>query len=545
MRMTKYESFMLAVALLFIALLLFLPFVLGFEGSSSSYNVSSKFDSVAGSDNSTSSTSFLQRFIGGIQTVANYTSSLFTGRFGILSSGGVTVQQTNTCGNLSTPDVVYNLTQSINATGSCFNITANNVTLSCNGFTINYTRSANGYAVFNNGYNDSIVENCIIVQGRTNSVNSSAIYFLNGIGNNRTVFINNTITTIGSTTVNAFNHGVLLSTYRLVNLTDNRIVTKGRNGYGVYAYLGSDRIFLFNNNITTTAVAGFGVQIIGSSSGVFVRNNITTQASQSRGLSFEVNASFHNVLHNNISTLVSNSPALRIATNNRYLNITNNTLSTAGGSSHVIILDTNVSDTRIVNSTIVSFGGSVSGIQLSLTNNTIVHNNSIILYGAGGNGIFLISSVYTNITHNFVFANLTSRGIYMITSSNFAFIVNNTVNSSSYAIQLATINQSTIYNNLFFRLGSPPAASTAYGPNFFNITKTSATNIIGGTNLGGNFWGTSNSLGISQTCSDVNGDSICDNAYSIAGLNVDSLPLTTADNISPTITITSPLNQSF
>src|SRR3989344_9054296 len=57
-------------------------FVSGFQGSSSSYSSDNKIDSF--SEDNANSTSFSQRLIGGIQTVGEYVTTSFGGRFGIL-----------------------------------------------------------------------------------------------------------------------------------------------------------------------------------------------------------------------------------------------------------------------------------------------------------------------------------------------------------------------------------------------------------------------------------------------------------------------------
>ena len=59
-------------------------FVSGFQGSSSSYSSDNKIDSF--SEDNANSTSFSQRLIGGIQTVGQYVTNSFGGRFGILTS---------------------------------------------------------------------------------------------------------------------------------------------------------------------------------------------------------------------------------------------------------------------------------------------------------------------------------------------------------------------------------------------------------------------------------------------------------------------------
>lgn len=59
-----------------------IPFVFGITGNSSNYTLSSKMD--FGVSGNGSSTTYSQRYISGEQPVAQYNSSLYTGRFGIL-----------------------------------------------------------------------------------------------------------------------------------------------------------------------------------------------------------------------------------------------------------------------------------------------------------------------------------------------------------------------------------------------------------------------------------------------------------------------------
>ena len=55
------------------------------------------------------------------------------------AENGSLVQYIDDCGTLNTTNGVYALTNNVNSTGTCFNISANNVTLDCQGYTINYS----------------------------------------------------------------------------------------------------------------------------------------------------------------------------------------------------------------------------------------------------------------------------------------------------------------------------------------------------------------------------------------------------------------------
>jgi hypothetical protein len=82
--MEKAENVMLGIFFIILLLAFFFPLAVSFQGSSGSFSSDNKFDEIVGSEGTTNSTSFVQRFIGGRQPVANTTSSSLTGRLGIL-----------------------------------------------------------------------------------------------------------------------------------------------------------------------------------------------------------------------------------------------------------------------------------------------------------------------------------------------------------------------------------------------------------------------------------------------------------------------------
>lgn len=62
--------------------------------------------------------------------------------------------------------------------------------------------------------------------------------------------------------------------------------------------------------------------------------------------------------------------------------------------------------------------------------------------------------------------------------------------------------------------------------NSYNLKKTEGTNIVGGSYIGGNFWGKPDGTGFSQTAVDKNGDGIFDSVYKIGHSKYkDYLPL--------------------
>ncbi|MEI6058192.1 MAG: hypothetical protein WCP89_00285, partial [archaeon] len=69
------------------------------------------------------------------------------------------VQTLYDCGNLTTTNAVYTMNQSVSTTGSCFNITANNVTLDGGRFIISGDDSSTDYGIFINGSSNFTVRN--------------------------------------------------------------------------------------------------------------------------------------------------------------------------------------------------------------------------------------------------------------------------------------------------------------------------------------------------------------------------------------------------
>jgi PGF-pre-PGF domain-containing protein len=206
------------------------------------------------------------------------------------------------------------------------------------------------------------------------------------------------------------------------------------------------------------------------------------------------------------------------------------------------------------------------GIYLAGTKNITIYNVSISQTYGNYPGIYLIGVNESNITdfnstNNF-------NGIYVHTSYNNsidnAHITNsreygapsigiefeslsnyNNVTSSyfinnNYGIQLNTgVSQSNyVYNNFFNQTGNLEWTV----PQSFNVTlDCSQTSIIGGPCTGGNYW-TSPQGNFSDTCTDADGNGICDSPYNIVYNAWDNLSLTYTI---PTINLESPQNSTI
>lgn len=154
-------------------------------------------------------------------------------------------------------------------------------------------------------------------------------------------------------------------------------------------------------------------------------------------------------------------------------------------------------------------GGTATGVYLSDSNNNNVKTNSIsnARGGAGGTPESLDGL---------------SSGIYVSNSTN-NILSRNIASNNNYSLSLDSSSHNSIYDNIFTNNGDVQF----YGSNVdtWNITRQSGTNIIGGRNLGGNFWANPSGTGFSQTCKDIDYDGICESPYVLDANNTDHLPL--------------------
>jgi len=188
-----------------------------------------------------------------------------------------------------------------------------------------------------------------------------------------------------------------------------------------------------------------------------------------------------------------------------------------------ISIQSNNNTIRRVNSSVNDFAVSVSG-----NNNTIedsAFQNNIVW------GIFFGSSSSNLITNSTLTNN--ARGIYLYSDSDYNNFTNLIIEQhDNFGIWIETDggdpdNNSFVNNiinntqNFHVHLG--------IAQNILNGTLTSATSIIGGNYIGGNYWTNSTGNGYSDNCTDVVAPiGICDNYYNLSNgtsIAVDYLPL--------------------
>ncbi len=209
----------------------------------------------------------------------------------------------------------------------------------------------------------------------------------------------------------------------------------------------------------------------------------------------------------------------------------------------------------------------INGITLQNTGDVVVHanqvinntNNGILLNGAtaalitensatlnGVSGLLLTGSSRNRIGQNTLTGNnvgfraegssdnslvenlITTNGyagISLSLTSNGNTIFHNTVRENQNGIVVADSGRNVIADNLFSNQKNALLAGTP-GMNAWNNPQSAGTNIAGGPNMGGNFWGTPGGKGFSDVAVDDNHDGLGDQPLTIGPENIDQLPLT-------------------
>ena len=147
------------------------------------------------------------------------------------------------------------------------------------------------------------------------------------------------------------------------------------------------------------------------------------------------------------------------------------------------------------------------GIYTLYSKGNIVSNNTVT--NSGEYGIALQSSKDNNLSGNTASDN--SRGIYFGNSDGNTLSSNTVQNNSVYGFYICPrSDENLIFNNYFNNTNM--TIKNGKG-NSYNTTKTAGTNIVGGSYIGGNFWGKPDGTGFSQTAVDKDGDGIADSVY--------------------------------
>jgi len=298
----------------------------------------------------------------------------------------------SSCGTISSPGK-YILTQNVSSSGTCFTIAANNVTLDCQGYTINHTGNQPGIQA--QYYNFTTIKDCNVIGDKSSG--------------NVGLFINSTIN------VSVFNNNIS-SHYYGIDIRNSSFITISQNSirnnivHGFFAAF-SNSITLINNSITSSSN---GV-VTSFTNYTLISNNIISNNSD-KGIDLE--SSYNSTIINN-SIYTNSKGAYLYASNNNSIVFNNFTSNNYG-----VYLEFGSKNNQILNNNF-SFNSLYGlydnyGDYLVFSNNLLTNNT---------NGIYLGYALYAYLSNN------TVNSINIDFSSDFNLgnvVVNLTFNSSTY-----------------------------------------------------------------------------------------------------------------
>jgi len=470
---------------------------------------------------------------------------------------GTAAQNVTDCGILNTTDAVYTLNQSISSSFDCIEINATNITLDCAGYNITYGDATGGFGIVvsgdggETGIDNVTIRDCYLIQNES-ALNESTIFF--GSGSENAVVYNNTIETYGNES-----NGIQLGDDSVnANISLNNIYTNGTNSSGIVIADNGLNTVIENNLVLTVGDDGSGIFIMNGGSGITIYDNLLWGMGN-RTISGDGMGGVVLNEDNDDLNISSNLIIIGWFSGEGYDFDENETWILSGGGYDAAGIWVWGDNSTIDNNVIVSFGELGNGIFLNdveginITSNIIAtlgeqghgilsemsedapllfYNNVIGTFGENSSGIKLRQDWYSNISSNNIltYGNY-SYGVFFNQSSNITMVNNiiETGESTSYVLYLNTSSGNLIYNNLF---NTSTIGSGIYINNSdmsdFNITKTAGTNVVDKSYIGGNYWGSISGTGYSDTCTESDGDYICDSSYTlIQNMDfIDYFPLT-------------------
>jgi parallel beta-helix repeat protein len=463
------------------------------------------------------------------------------------------------CAELNVTGETYYLTQDIidSTATTCMNIQADNVTLDCQGHTIDGivpNEWSYGVGVNIGLYNSNItIRNCILGEWYTYAIYSS--------------YISNV--SILNTTFTYSDYGEAIRFERsencyMSNITSYKVITIRDSSHdcyltnlfleGSYSYIdieSSSSINIDNvrmiDTIDTNIMNSDHINV----TNVYILSSIGAIVLDTTEFSSVSNLEIYGKGDNNYGLYIQYS---------NYNNFTNITIS--GFKNEGIWLGRYSSGNSFINMSISNIlGGEGVGIYVWRESNEnyfkgiTIRNTSysgIFLDGYSAYNVFedfFISDVnvgiwFTGILDVNEFKNgyitnvygVTGSGIRLEDAHNQAFQNIIVQNSSNCGVYLYSSSDNHFFNNIFNNTNNTCFDGDIYTNNW-NTTRQTGTRIYSlGNEIGGNYWTNATGNGYSDTCTDADKDGFCDDPYVLATDNVDYLAL--SDEYPPPTTTT-------
>jgi parallel beta-helix repeat protein len=330
---------------------------------------------------------------------------------------------------------------------------------------------------------------------------------------NTSIVINFGNTIITDNIISNGNNGIFLD-YSDNNLIyDNSI--KDNNGYGIWLNHSNYNEINYNN-------------IISNSNGIFlynssynsIKNNTNINDNSKNGIFLNETSNYNTITDNIISHNTKNGLFINDRCDHNVLS-KNNIYGNDDSGIRSENSSYNWLDNNSINSNI-NYGVMIVGSSNTIIDNSINNNkeHGIFLF-ADDNNVITKNEISYNIKDGITLSNSTADSIYKNEISyNYIYGIN---------LDFFTISN-TIYDNYLYD-NTENAIDKSPGNNIWNITKTLATNIVGGPYIYGNYWGDFDES--TEYANDSNADWIADNSYTIYASNKDYGPL--LDNTPPII----------
>jgi len=300
-----------------------------------------------------------------------------------------TVNASVSCGNLNIENKVYTLTNNVTSADTCFEIVANNITLDCAGYTINFSSDTgnNEYAVTSNNFNYTTIKNCNILQGNNNSEYQTALYLASSFNHN---IINNTINIFG-----AWSNAILINFGGNHSFSNNTIITIKDDAIA-FILFETNYINISNNVIDTSGYDGNPISMTDSNNSIIDNNVITDSGFQTFAIYLKSGSYFNTFSNNLISTSNQHGYGFYFGTSGKNI-IKNNVITTTGLSGYGIKISTRSHNNIFSNNTITTSAVTAHGIYLESHTNNNSFSNMYIKTSNTGNA-FRIQDTSHNLT---------------------------------------------------------------------------------------------------------------------------------------------------
>lgn len=279
--------------------------------------------------------------------------------------------------------------------------------------------------------------------------------------------------TVKNVTVSNKNFGVIYEWIRGGGISTSQLAT---NNYGIYTWKCSN-LTIQSNSINSNNYGGIVLDADQSTNDYFTIDSNNVYANGTYGIHLWLSNN-HNVINNN--------------------QVNDNNMG--------IVLDGQTAG---------------SGTGNTISNNTVTGNV---------NGIYVMNYHGNRMIDNTLFGN-SNVAVWMLQSSSGNQFTGNYVQESGWVGMSLTnsVNENLFYNNVFKNYDNEYSDGTVFN-NQWNINPVAGVNIVGGPNIGGNYWSNGSSTGFSDTQPDSNFDGFCDQPYNHPVGLIDNYPLKTILN---------------